>query len=86
MTELADKINSRFALMGDQFTKYNNDVDNYMKYLKEITNKRLDARYQNSADSSDFALAQKGMMDKIANMSVGLAQMGNVVKNNHLIE
>ena len=86
MTELADKINSRFSLMGDQFTKYDTDVGTYMKYLKEVTNKRLDMRYQNSADSSDFAVAQKDMMDKIGNMSKSLNQMGNVVSNNHLIE
>ena len=40
-----------------------------MKYLKGVTNKRLDDRYRNSADSSDFARAQKDMMDKVGNMS-----------------
>jgi hypothetical protein len=55
MTELADKINSRFGLMTEQFTKYNTDVDKYMKYLKDVTTKRLDERYRSSADSSDTA-------------------------------
>jgi len=52
MTEIAEKINSRFALMTEQFTKYNTDVEQYAKYLKMVTKKRLDARYRSDEDSS----------------------------------
>lgn len=79
MTELADKINSRFGLMQEQFSKYDKDVASYMKYLKDITNKRLDDRIKNSADSSDYARSQKEMLDKIGNMSSSLVAMSGVV-------
>ena len=86
MTELADKINSRFGLMQDQFDKYDKDVASYMKYLKEVTNKRLDDRIKNNADSSEYARSQKEMLDKVGNMSSSLVAMSAVVQNNHLIE
>jgi len=57
-----------------------------MKYLKEVTNKRLDDRIKNNADSSEYARSQKEMLDKVGNMSSSLVAMSAVVQNNHLIE
>ena len=64
LTEMATTINQRFGLLETQFTKYNTDVSSYRDYLKGITDKRLDTRYEGGAkDGNTFAVEQKEIMD-----------------------
>lgn len=65
MTEMATVINSRFGLLETQFTKYNRDVKDYSKYLKDTVQQRLDNRYEGGAETNPHAREQKEIMDSI---------------------
>lgn len=65
LTAVADHISTRFGMMSNQFTKYNKDVSTYMVYLREVTDKRLDKRYEGALESNPFAMEQKQILEDL---------------------
>lgn len=62
LTAVADHISSRFSLMNDQFEKYDKDVTKYMEFLKDLTDRRLNKRYEGALESNPFAMEQKEIL------------------------
>ncbi len=85
MSEEADNINSKFAMLNEQFQNYNTDMASNKKYLQEVLAERQKLRSEGDITNPGNQ-EQQGIINNIDKVIKFIDQYSTVMSKNHLVD